>query len=58
MGKPRQTFKFRDMVYQSKLTDIFAIDCIVPSLECDAMIPDRTVSVYRFMQISIAVVAI
>ena len=58
MGKPRQPLQFRDMVYQSKLADIVAVDPIVATLERNAMIPDRSVSFYRFMQITIAVIGI
>ena len=46
------------MVYQPELADIFAIDGIVPSLERDAIIPDVSMTIYRLMQLTIAVIGI
>ena len=40
------------------LADIFAIEGIVPSLKRNAMIPDRSVTVYRLVQFTIAVIRI
>ena len=56
MGKSVGSFQFGDMVYQPELADIFAIDGIVPSLERDAMIPDVSMTIYRLMQLTIAVI--
>ena len=58
MFKALGSFEFRDMVYQSKLADIFAIDCIVPTLKRNAVIPHMSVSVYGLVQFTIAVIAI
>ena len=58
MGKSVGSLQFGDMVYQPELADILAIDGIVPSLKGDAVIPDRSVSFYRLMQITIAVIGI
>ena len=58
MSEPRHPLQFRDMVYQSKLADIFAVDAVIATLERDAMIPDRCVSFYLLMQISITVIGI
>ncbi len=43
------------MIYQSKLTDIFAIDSIVATLKGDAMIPYMRVAVYSFVQLAFTV---
>ena len=58
MGKPRQTFEFREVVYQSKLANILTIDCIVLSLKGNTMIPDMSVSVYGLVQFTITVIGI
>ena len=58
MSKSVCSLQSRDMVYQPELADIFAIDGIVPSLERDAMIPDVSMTIYRLMQLTIAVIGI
>ena len=46
------------MVYESKLADIFAVDSIVPSLDGNAMIPHLSMTVYRLVQFTVAVIRI
>ena len=46
------------MIYQPKLADILAIDTIVSPLKTNAVIPDMSVSIYRLVQLTIAVIAI
>ena len=58
MGKPRQSFQLRDVIYQSKLADIFAIDCVVPTLKRNAMIPHISMTVYGLVQLTITVITI
>ena len=58
MGKLGESFQLRYMIYQTKLADILAIDTIVATLERDTMIPDVSVSIYRFVQFTIPVIAI
>ena len=58
MGKAVCSLQFGDMGYQPELADIVAIDGIVPSLERDAMIPDVSMTIYRLMQLTIAVIGI
>ena len=58
MGKSVGSLQFGDMVYQPELADIFTIDGIVPSLEGNTMIPDVSMTIYRFMQLTIAGIGI
>ena len=46
------------MPHQPKLADIFAAHSIVATLECDAVIPHMHVSIYRLMQLAVAVIGI
>ncbi len=46
------------MIHQPKLGDILAIDGIVTTLQRDTMIPDRSVSLYGLVQLTIAVIRI
>ena len=58
MGKSVGSLQFGDMDYQPELADIFTIDSVVPTLKRDTVIPDVTVSVYRLVQFTIAVITI
>ncbi len=58
MGKSVGSLQFGDMVYQPDLADIFAIDAIVTSLKRNTMIPDVSMTIYRLMQLTIAVIGI
>ena len=58
MGKALGMFQLRYMIYQPKFADILAIDAIVTTLKRDATIPHRSVSVYRLVQLTIAVITI
>ena len=58
MGEPRHTLQGGDVPHQPKLTDIFAAQSIVATLERDTVIPDRSMSVYRLMQFAVAVIGI
>ena len=46
------------MIYQPKLADIFAIDSGVATLKGNAVIPDVSMTIYRLMQFTIALIAI
>ena len=46
------------MIYQPKLADIFAIDSVVATLKGNAVIPDVSMTIYRLMQFTIAVIRI
>ena len=58
VGKPACLFQFTDMLHQPKLADVFTEHRKVATLERDAMIPHRSVSFYRLMQLTIAVIGI
>ena len=58
MGKLRQPFQLGEVVYQSKLADIFAIDYIVTTLKGNAVIPDVGMTVYGLVQLTIPVIAV
>ena len=58
MGKSVGSLQFGDMVYQPELADILAVNCIVPTLNRNAMIPDMSMTVYRLVQFTITVIRI
>ena len=58
MSKLRQPLEFRNVIDESKLGDILAIDAVVSTLEGDTVIPDVSVSIYYFIQLTIPVIRI
>ena len=58
MRKLGEAFQLRYMIYQPKLADILAIDAIVPTLKGNAVIPHRSMTVYRLVQLNITVITI
>ena len=59
VGKALGAFQFRNVIYQPKLADILvSIDGVVTTLKRNAMIPNKSVSIYRFVQLTITVIAI
>ena len=58
MSKLSKAFQLRYMIYQTKLADILAIEAIVPTLKGNAVIPHISMTLYRLVQFTIAVIAI